>query len=196
MNEGTSAADSALGRREHAAKSLRLFTVAAATTLVVSLVGFSSSILTIAASERATRARIEASYARVLPGAPALRWVNPLPVKLYRWADNAQFDYPRSRFPLRHWLFTPKYSYVPRNLRQFTGADGQGNASNAYLVTRTPLPFVIRVHYAWLFRRRDREAYKPLGLSSGATERGVATYLAFFGVPVRIDEHPYFAWTG
>ena len=154
--------------------------------------GFVSSILTLAASERATRSRIEASYGRVLPTAPLLRWVDPRPLDVDRWLDNAKFDYPRSLLPLRYWLFVPKYLYVPRNRRLLAVPEGQDHVAVAYLVGRPPLPFVNRIHYCWIFKMRDRQAYRGLGLSHGAMDIGVVTYLGFFGCHVRIDEHPSF----
>ena len=192
MTDSPSPTRRPLVRWSAAAKAFRLAAIAAAAFSIIILIGLSSSILTRAASERATRLRIEASYRRILPTAPALRWVNPEPVDVGRWDENAKFDYSPSKLPLRHWLFVPKYLYTPRNRQLLTVPEGQEYVGSAYLVARTPLPFVVRVHYGWIFKMRERQGYARFGLSSGAMDVGVVTYLGFFGCHVRIDEHPSF----
>jgi len=160
----------------------------------VAVVGFASSVITRGPAENATRRNLELVYRGFLPNAPRLKWIEPEP--LATWPGNPfQHDPRRWNSPVRYRLFAPTCSYSPKDRRLFSALGDRPYLATGWVVTRVPLPFVVRVHYCWsLTIRRDQQTHARLGLTRGAMDVGVVTYLGLFGVPIELDHYPTYAW--
>jgi hypothetical protein len=160
----------------------------------VAVVGFASSVITRGPAERATRRNLELVYRGFLPNAPPLNWIKPEP--LVTWPGNPFRDDPRRwNSPVRYWLFAPRCTYSPQDRRLFGALGDRPYLATGWVVTRVPLPFVVRVHYWWSFTmREDQQTQAKLGLTHGAMDVGVVTYLGLFGVPIALDHYPMYAW--
>ncbi len=159
----------------------------------VVILGFGSSLITRRPSELATRRDLLTRYQAALPTAPQLQWVNPSPLVITPWRESFAGDPIPSRSPIRDWIFAPKYAYTPQDRRLIDASKERPYIANGYVVTRMPLPFVVRTHYGWALKMWDQQTGAKLGLRHGDFDVGVVTYLAFFGVPIEIN---HYAWYG
>ncbi len=159
----------------------RSFGLASVTLLVVAALGSLSSLLSESSSRRQTRELIVAN----LGSEPSLPWLDERELERVPLEEDEVKSYP---FPDRHpgiqslFAATHRYSvsHVPGPVDVERPAYSWG-----YVRCETGLPFVVRAYYGFGASIPRRNLFQ-FPSRSGRYGEGVATYVACFGMAVRV----------
>lgn len=154
----------------------------AVTVGVLVLLGFASAAVSIRTCERRTRTFMDTSYRRALPNGPECQWLSARQIAVSPPPDDLRILDPF--YPsFRAWLFQPRVIFYPHP----RPPSRPGPHSCALVVTRTPLPFVVRVHGSWEYFQPFPDALNSKG-GRVTVAYSVATYFGFFGFTVLLDQ--------